>query len=357
MSEKLFEENLPQPLSNEEISNLFIKYQNGSEQARETLISHNIRLVIYEVCTHFKNAKYNKKDLVSIGSIGLIKAVDTYDLSKNTKFATYASKCINNEILMFLEKLRKDKNTQSLDKGEKKEENSSPVIIVDKTINLEHDYEQKEQEKELLLLLDLLPQREKQIIKMYFGFYQNKKYSQTEIAKVVSLSQTQIHRIIAKITTTLKELLQELSTGNPTILENEMEFPSLYDLLESFTVKEIDELLASPIEERSLMLLKGGMLDAKLPSKNLAILKSHKTKTTFLKFINYLLEFPSILDNLTLKEAIIFCFRLGYINKHRFSATSIANFLELDEKEVIEILRSTMLKISQNNQHKYSLKK
>ena len=354
MSEKLFEGNLPKPLSSEEITELFIKYQNGSKQARETLITHNMRLVIYEVCTKFKNVKYNKKDLISIGSIGLIKAIDTFDMSKNTKFATYASKCINNEILMFLEKLKKDRNVKSLDEKPNEEADFTLISIGDKAVNLEQNYEQKEQAKSLLLLIDLLPKRQTTIIKMYFGLPEGKTFTQQEIASILNIGQPWVSNIITKTTAFLKTLYQELSTNNPSIVEDAKELSSLYDLLENFTVKEIDELLSLQVEERSLILLKGGLLDAKLPSINPYIFQNYITKTTCLKLIDYLLEYPPIMDNLTLKEAMIFLFKLGFINNQYYNTTVIANFLELDELEVIAILKDAIKKIN-NNQN--SLKK
>ena len=356
MNDKSFAESLPNPLSSEEITTLFIKYQNGSNHARETLITHNIRLVIYEVYKNFKNVNYSKNDLVQIGNIGLIKAIDTYDRKKNTKFITYAAKCINNEILMFLEKLKKDKNTKSLDE-DPKEENFKPLSIADNKTHIEQDYEKKEQIQALLLLIDLLPDRERTILEMYFGLHQNRVFTQEEIANTINVSQPQIHKMLVKITTTLKELLQELSNGKAIIVEDEIELPSLYDLLVSFTVKEIDELLSLPMEERSLVLLKGGLIDAKMPSINPFKLQKHITKEVCLNLLDYLLEFPPIMDNLTLKEAMIFSFRLGFIGKHHYNTTSIANFLELDEEEVIEMLRKAIIKISQNKKQKHSLKK
>lgn len=356
MNDKSFSESLPKPLSSEEITTLFIEYQNGSNYAREALITHNIRLVIYEVYKNFKNVNYSKNDLVQIGNIGLIKAIDTYDRKKNTKFITYAAKCINNEILMFLEKLKKDKNTKSLDE-DPKEENFKPLSIADNKTHIEQDYEKKEQIQALLLLIDLLPDRERTILEMYFGLHQNRVFTQEEIANTINVSQPQIHKMLVKITTTLKELLQELSNGKAIIVEDEIELPSLYDLLESFTVKEIDELLSLPMEERSLVLLKGGLIDAKMPSINPFKLQKHITKEVCLNLLDYLLEFPPIMDNLTLKEAMIFSFRLGFIGKHHYNTTSIANFLELDEEEVIEMLRKAIIKISQNKKQKHSLKK
>lgn len=192
---------------------------------------------------------------------------------------------------------------------------------------------------------------------MYFGLHQNRVFTQEEIANTINVSQPEIYKIITKITNTLKELLQELSNGKAIIVKDEIELPSLYDLLESFTVKEIDELLSLPMEERSLVLLKGGLIDAKMPSINPFTLQKHITKEVCLNLLDYLLEFSPIMDNLTLKEAMIFLFRLGFIDEQHYNTTSIANFLELDEEEVIEMLRNTIKKIIHNKNDRKSLKK
>ena len=109
-TDKLFidDYNPPGPLSNQEVNKLLEKIKQGDECARKKLAEHNIRLVIYEVTRRFNSVPYDKKDLISIGNIGLMKAISTFDISKKTKFLTYAVKCIDNEILMFLRNLRKE---------------------------------------------------------------------------------------------------------------------------------------------------------------------------------------------------------------------------------------------------------
>ena len=97
---------LPKPLSKDELSELFDKIKLGDEEAKNKVIEHNIRLVLYEVTKKFRTVNYDKKDLISIGNVGLIKAVLTFDKSRNMEFATYAVKCIDNEILQFLRKLK-----------------------------------------------------------------------------------------------------------------------------------------------------------------------------------------------------------------------------------------------------------
>ena len=107
---------LPKPLSKDELSELFDKIKLGDEEAKNKVIEHNIRLVLYEVTKKFRTVNYDKKDLISIGNVGLIKAVLTFDKSRNMEFATYAVKCIDNEILQFLRKLKKLQNIDSLDR-------------------------------------------------------------------------------------------------------------------------------------------------------------------------------------------------------------------------------------------------
>ena len=105
---------LPQPLPRDETYKLIQLVANGSEEARVKLVTHNIRLVLYIVSNRFSNVEYDKKDLVSIGNIGLLKAIDTFDISKGFEFSTYAVRCIVNEILLFLKKI--NNNTDSIDR-------------------------------------------------------------------------------------------------------------------------------------------------------------------------------------------------------------------------------------------------
>ena len=105
---------LPEPLSSTEFIDLITKMNNGEAWARDKIILYNLRLVYFEINSKFNHISYDKNDLVSIGIIGLIKAVDSYDLNKGFKFATYAVRCIDNEILVFLRQLRKEKHNTSL---------------------------------------------------------------------------------------------------------------------------------------------------------------------------------------------------------------------------------------------------
>ena len=198
---------LPDPLSKLEVYELINKIRQGDKAATETLVKHNMKLVIHEVNLKFYNIGYEKKDLVSLGSIGLMKAVNSFDTSKNLHFSTYAIRCIDNEILMFLRKEQKIPHADSLDKpiGE---ENSNLKLhdIVCNDYNFLEKYEDREMYKLIRKIVESLPYPKNEIIMMYFGFY-NKKYSQDEIAKKLSYSQTYICRLISKILEEIKTLL------------------------------------------------------------------------------------------------------------------------------------------------------
>lgn len=182
---------LPQPLIKDELDKLIKEACSGSKEARDKLIIHNIRLVLHEVTNRFRNIDYDKKDLVSIGSIGLVKAVNTYDITKEVKFATYAVRCIDNEILMFLRKVKHDKNIDSIDKvlfyGKDGSELKLEDILSDDS-DLVIDHENSETYKIIRQLINQLPDRDKEIIMLHFGFYNDRIYTQKEIADKFHIS-------------------------------------------------------------------------------------------------------------------------------------------------------------------------
>lgn len=200
---------LPIPLSKRETYELFDKMNNGSIEARDKIITHNIRLVIYQVTTKFKDVDYEKKDLVSVGNIGLIKAVNTFDISKNFTFATYATKCINNEIILFLKKLKTNQNIDSLDKIIVNQDGNDLRLedFIADDENFTEIYENKENYKIIRDFVNNLPYYDRQIIMMYFGFYNNKLYKQHEIADKLNISQSYVSRLIKKI---IKDLGKKL---------------------------------------------------------------------------------------------------------------------------------------------------
>lgn len=204
---------LPSPLSKDEIYSLIKTANEGSKEAREKVIIHNIRLVIYEVSHKFQSIECDKKDLVSAGIIGLLKAIDTFDLTKNIEFATYATRCIDNEILVSLRKLRKNRNVDSLDRViiEDKNYNETKLkdIITDDKDMVE-EYETIEIYRTIKDLVMKLPDRDKEIIMLYFGFYDDRIYTQKEIANICHITQSTVSKIIIKNIEKLRKQLEEI---------------------------------------------------------------------------------------------------------------------------------------------------
>lgn len=201
---------LLKPLSKSETIELLIKVSSKDEIARLKLIKHNIRLVIYEVKTKFNNVNINKEDLVASGIIGLIKAISSFNINKNVEFATYATVCIDNEILMSLRNFRKHNFVESLDKVIYSDDVGNELTLKDilsRDENIIDYYVTKETFKEVRNLVNNLPEVEKKVIKMRFGFYNDKIYTEKEIAEKVNFSQSYTSRFIKKI---LKRLKNEI---------------------------------------------------------------------------------------------------------------------------------------------------
>ena len=193
---------IPKSLSKQVIYELFDKVKKGDIAAREKIINHNIRLVLSRINKRFKNVEYDKKDLLSVGIIALISAVDTFDISKSTSFSTYAIICIDNAILNFVKKVTADKKICSVDETIFIDETITKLNMLStlsSNINLEGDYIRKEVYSAIRKLVDSLPDKDREIIIMYFGFGDNRRYTQREIAEKYNVSQVYISRIINKI--------------------------------------------------------------------------------------------------------------------------------------------------------------
>ena len=213
--------NLPPKLTKEETKELIIKMNQGDKTAEEKLLEHNIRLVVYQVQKRFKTVDYDKNELVSIGSIGLLKAIKTFDLSKNNEFATYAAHCIDNEILMFLRKIKKHKHVESTDKVISRDKEGKALKIEDilaDDVDIIEEYLNKEAYTAINKIVKALPEREREIIMLHFGFYDGKIYTQQEIAAKFSLSQSYISRLITKI---VKKIAIQLESIGIIELNNE----------------------------------------------------------------------------------------------------------------------------------------
>lgn len=234
---------LPKPLSNIQLNVLLDKVNHGDEVAIKTVAEHNIRLVLYEVNSKFSLVEYDKEDLVSFGNIGLLKAIKTFDKSKNVEFVVYALKCIDNEILMFLRKNKKYQNVDSLDRVVKyttETDNSEWTLkdIISDEINIVEEYEIMEEYQALRQIIDELPKQAREVIMLYFGFYDNKTYTQREIAEIMALSQSYVSRLILK---SIKRIGQQLNQESFIVLrqnQGEIEKPKKNDEMTSKTLKK-----------------------------------------------------------------------------------------------------------------------
>ena len=193
---------LPEPLSVEEEQLLSEKLANGDENAREKLIVHNLRLVVY-IAKKFENSGVNIEDLISIGTIGLIKAVNTFSPEKNIKLATYASRCIENEILMHLRKIASQKVEISLDEPLNTDWDGNELMLADVLGSdgdeINREMEEEDEKRILLQVIDTLPEREKEIIDMRFGLGEKEELTQKQVADKLGISQSYISRLEKRI--------------------------------------------------------------------------------------------------------------------------------------------------------------
>lgn len=201
-------EALPRPLSPEEEADLVARIAEGDTPARDKLIEHNLRLVVY-LAKKFENTGIELEDLVSVGTIGLIKAVNSFEPSKKIKLATYASRCIENEILMYLRKVVRCKMEVSLDEPLNVDSEGNELLLCD-ILGTDNDlvYNDIEVsvEKELLnLSLNKLSKREQQIVNLRFGLNGAEEKTQKEVADLLGISQSYISRLEKKIISRLKK--------------------------------------------------------------------------------------------------------------------------------------------------------
>jgi len=204
---------LPPPLSAEEERKLAARLSDNDREARSILIEHNLRLVVY-ISRRFENAGVSLEDLVSIGTIGLIKAVNTFDPEKNIKLATYASRCIENEILMYLRRTGKSKTEVSFDEPLNVDWDGNELLLSD-ILGTEEDeiFEHLEDEVNRRLLhqaMDRLTPREKQIIEMRFGLHTGEEMTQKDVADFLGISQSYISRLEKKIIGRLRREIAKL---------------------------------------------------------------------------------------------------------------------------------------------------
>ena len=205
-------DNLPPPLSKEEEEKAFLLLENNDPKAKNMLIEHNLRLVVY-IAKKFESTGIGIEDLVSIGTIGLIKAVNTFSPCKGIKLATYASRCIENEILMFIRKTQPQKNEISIDEPLNVDWDGNELLLSD-ILGTENDVVNKgiEQDAEKAVLnnaVDRLCEREHKIMVLRFGLKGETEHTQKEVADIIGISQSYISRLEKKIISKLKKELEK----------------------------------------------------------------------------------------------------------------------------------------------------
>ena len=205
-------ENLPAPLSAVKEREILDEIMNGDESKRDILIIHNLRLVVY-IAKKFENKGIGIEDLISIGTLGLIKAVNTFCPDKKIKLATYASRCIENEILMFLRKTANRKKEVSFDEPLNVDWDGNELLLSDvlgsDADEVNRGIELQDEKRQLLDVVESLDDREKQILIMRFGLYDTKEYTQKQVADMLGISQSYISRLEKRIIEKLKKELEK----------------------------------------------------------------------------------------------------------------------------------------------------
>ncbi len=204
---------LPPPLDEETENKLLLEVKEGSLEARNTLIVHNLRLVVF-IAKKFESTKINIEDLISIGSMGLIKGVQTFKMDKNIKLATYASRCIENEILMYLRKTHKMRQEVSLDEVLSIDNEGNEMMLADvlgdPNPSVLTEMTSDEDIQNLYTAVGKLKKREKEIIVMRFGLYGETALTQKEVADTLGISQSYISRLEKRIIDKMRNEIESL---------------------------------------------------------------------------------------------------------------------------------------------------
>ena len=200
---------LPERLSKEETEQLFIKLANGDKSAKDELVAHNIRLLIYIVLKTYGHTSHDKKELMSAGSIGLMNAVDSYDITKGNSFTTYAVRCILSQIALYFKRNRKHMDNYSLDKIIYTY-NGSDFTLEDTLaddIDIVDDFERVELYAKVRELVKTLPKRDQQMVMLRFGFYDDKPLTLDQIAAQFNVSKSFVSAVIIR---SLKKINKQL---------------------------------------------------------------------------------------------------------------------------------------------------
>ena len=205
-------QNLPPPLSKQQEEEILLEIENDNFERRELLVVHNLRLVVY-IARKFENTGVGIEDLISIGTIGLIKAVNTFRPSKKIKLASYASRCIENEIIMYLRKTASRKNEMSIDEPLNVDWDGNELLLGDvlgsDSDSVNRNIEYQDEKRRILSLVKQLSDRERQIMTMRFGLFGSKEYTQKQVADLMGISQSYISRLEKRIVQKLKREIEK----------------------------------------------------------------------------------------------------------------------------------------------------
>ena len=361
-SSEFFIEGLPGSLSQEESDKLFKMARQGDKEARNELILHNVKLVMYEVKKRFCFAGFDVEDLVSVGNIGLIKAVETFDKEKGFNFSSYATRCIDNEILMYLNKSKSEKVDTSLDKPVVGGHNDDEMDIMD-TIKDNTDIVNEWLAKERLQIIreavEKLPEQGREIIKLYFGFYNNKTYTQNEISRILSISQSEVSKkiklFLSDLNVTLynegvieKNYFENRSRNKRERIVSKIKVKSIYEHFSSYEKEQVDAALEELTdEEKRLIALRYGdnlenPISNKMDPKEInafyyKLLGKMKKKLALAELFKTQ-EFIDKTSEYSTDEKVVKALNEGYIDGKHCSLSTIAKFLDIEKDEAAKLL-------------------
>lgn len=372
---------LPASISDKELIELFKRYRNGDLEAKDIIVRYNIKFVIYYINKKYYTLWFDKNDLVQVGNIGLLNAVETFDISYNVKFSTYLSKCIDNEILRFLKSEKKHFYVDSFDNPicDDSDFRLGETILDD--FDLEGSIINSELKDSILSEIENLPDNDKRILTMYFGFFDSERYTQLEIADMFSITHTYLSRKISKLVSDLGKNLSEkgyidISNKKVSISKKKKknEKKSIYESFSSYSKEEVDKAVSKLNDyDKKIIFLKYGdgssdyvskltpeqtkyyhdsivrkikriLKNSNLSEKSIITSKIYEEAVKLSKSE----EMLNIFDEFSSDELIIVILKFGFINNQFFSDDVISNFLNIDVNKVNEVTKIVLSNYKDN---------
>lgn len=343
--------NLPNPLSKQEQLICLKMAKEGNKEARDKLIMHNLRLITNEIKINFKRVSCDSEELFSIGVIGLIKAIDKFDIERNVEFSTYAAPLINGEIKRFLSNQQKIPNQISMEIpiniDKRKELKLEDVLSSD--LSIEEEYEKQDIYKIVNSLVNDLPSKDREIVKLYFGFGSNQPKTQKEVAKILNVSQGHVSMSLKKATQIIEDklwelgLLEDYDLRIKEIYKNKVSKKApqtIYKLLNLYSKNQVDEMLTRlNEEEKKLIMIKYGTdLEHPVPSCEWQGQNKKKFDNLYKK-MRYLLANPEIVSKEQKKK----------VNKVQY----IFNCLKNETEDELYIILKDLIKDNLTDKESY----